>query len=762
MDDGRIVKHVPAEAASAPPPTQDVNVKTETEKEAGGKAGAVVKKKSGEVKVEKEEKGKQVAARTTAEAVVVSERPKPLQKVISDKVTSAAVTAAVMLKQSPIPDSVASLTQATLVGYNRVDAAFGVQDRLVDLGQALVRGGVVASGIVANAMIRAGVAYHMTPGYRDMLQQVANGGGMAAVGVPAAAVATATASPVVAATTLGTGCAGCRGGGGAVEEAAVPAGDGRAVVRIVRVDRVPGGFPLPALVEASTQTDEEICGAVVQVSGSAGAEVAAAGGAKGKQVAERKTMLQSLVSTSASVATVLLTSSSNYVFGEETTRKLMGEEEEARKATERKKDPLEEAAENASPIRNLVVGGICYATTLETLRRVPGSRLAKWFPKDANAIQLKTGGQMAKDGTLHIDRDGTYFRHVLNHLRGVPLPLSLSNRADLVSLRYEAVYYDLVGLVVEIDERLAHIDAEEVEERRRKQLEQQQSAVGSFHAAASTHANGKPAGAALVPSSQSQLPARNVSPTPSCCSDTCSVASDDSSLTAKVPMACFAEYGGAAGGASTSPTRKRHSGFPRDLGELPPPPSVEQIIAEGIASSTAASHQPANAPIKFPAAPRRKPSSSSRASGPSSRPGSPDLMSDMTAVGGGGLVGAYPPSPAAGGAIKSITSTSTVVAPLPPSPPLHPLLEKTLASAAASAPAVGVPPTTFEQAWNAVVEVVGPWMGIETGPVAPGPAGRVLGRGYYGAGWRKDVERLAWVGVRAGVLVVVVAAFWVL
>ncbi|KAJ3110542.1 hypothetical protein HDU96_006497 [Phlyctochytrium bullatum] len=92
---------------------------------------------------------------------------------VSEVVTNAAVKSAVLLKQSPLPDRAAQLTSSLLTSYARADAAFGLQDRLVGLGQAVVKGGVVASGIFAHAALRAGVAYHTARGYQDVQRGLA-------------------------------------------------------------------------------------------------------------------------------------------------------------------------------------------------------------------------------------------------------------------------------------------------------------------------------------------------------------------------------------------------------------------------------------------------------------------------------------------------------------------------------------------------------------------------------------------------------------
>ena len=57
------------------------------------------------------------------------------------------------------------------------------------------------------------------------------------------------------------------------------------------------------------------------------------------------------------------------------------------------------------------------------------------------------------DGTIFIDRDGTHFRHILNYLRdgGIKLDALPRNRQVLRELRNEAVFYQLHGLVQQIE-----------------------------------------------------------------------------------------------------------------------------------------------------------------------------------------------------------------------------------------------------------------------------------------------------------------------
>lgn len=59
------------------------------------------------------------------------------------------------------------------------------------------------------------------------------------------------------------------------------------------------------------------------------------------------------------------------------------------------------------------VGGICYSTTLTTLKQVPDNLLLKLAQ---NSIDNKIS-VTKKKGKIFIDRDGEMFKHILNYLR---------------------------------------------------------------------------------------------------------------------------------------------------------------------------------------------------------------------------------------------------------------------------------------------------------------------------------------------------------
>ncbi|KAJ3311803.1 hypothetical protein HDU76_003038, partial [Blyttiomyces sp. JEL0837] len=429
-------------------------------------------------------------ASVAAAAVAVTKnqfKPKQaLQTIIGEKVSNVAVGVAVAVKQSPIPDHIAAFTNMALQGYNRVENAFSIQEKLVSAGQGVVRGGVVAAGIFASAFIKAGVAYQMAPGYKEivntpnendeLVEEVEVKAGQTSDGTAASTpgqkrdLRAAQSLPNMKASPTRTA---------KPKDATTPT---RGTVRILRMDRFPGTMPMPELTIGGDSS------ALTQNGANSPSQ-------------PRATLFGSVMSASTVVAAKILTSSSKYVFGEDATNKLLGIEDNPDKLPESEQKAIAQALEG--PIRNLIVGGLFYATSLSTLRRIPGSKLARWFAvshgkgnggiagsgdgkssavdkaaKVASALttignnvitaqtiqEWKEAGVMTRDGSFFIDRDGTHFRHVLNHLRGLRLPDNLDFDV-LKALRIEAVYYDLVTLVVEIDERVLELEEAEAFER---------------------------------------------------------------------------------------------------------------------------------------------------------------------------------------------------------------------------------------------------------------------------------------------------------
>jgi hypothetical protein len=96
------------------------------------------------------------------------------------------------------------------------------------------------------------------------------------------------------------------------------------------------------------------------------------------------------------------------------------------------------AAKSIGPQVILNVGGQKFHTTTATLCNVPGSMLEAMF-SGRHAMQA------SEDGSYFIDRDGTYFRHILNYLRDSSIPTQLSAH-DMEEIAREAVFYGLEAL----------------------------------------------------------------------------------------------------------------------------------------------------------------------------------------------------------------------------------------------------------------------------------------------------------------------------
>ena len=109
-------------------------------------------------------------------------------------------------------------------------------------------------------------------------------------------------------------------------------------------------------------------------------------------------------------------------------------------------------------IVKLNVGGQHFTTSLQTLTRDPNSMLAAMF---SGRHEVQT----TEDGSFFIDRDGTYFRFLLNYLRNGELILP-DGATFLKELEAEAKFYQLQGILDELHElhRTAPKELKEFEE----------------------------------------------------------------------------------------------------------------------------------------------------------------------------------------------------------------------------------------------------------------------------------------------------------
>ena len=91
---------------------------------------------------------------------------------------------------------------------------------------------------------------------------------------------------------------------------------------------------------------------------------------------------------------------------------------------------------------NLNVGGQHFTTTVHTLTKDPDSMLAAMF---SGRFPMKP----PEDGTFFIDRDGTYFRYILNYLRDGKLSLP-EGATFFEEIEAEAGFYQIQGILDEL------------------------------------------------------------------------------------------------------------------------------------------------------------------------------------------------------------------------------------------------------------------------------------------------------------------------
>lgn len=101
----------------------------------------------------------------------------------------------------------------------------------------------------------------------------------------------------------------------------------------------------------------------------------------------------------------------------------------------------------------LDVGGIFFSTSVSTLCKYEDSMLSAMF---SGRHKLEE----SSDGTIFIDRDGTYFRYILNFLRGrILVANDLPNdRHILREIKQEADFYQISKLVVFVDDLIRNED----------------------------------------------------------------------------------------------------------------------------------------------------------------------------------------------------------------------------------------------------------------------------------------------------------------
>ena len=107
-----------------------------------------------------------------------------------------------------------------------------------------------------------------------------------------------------------------------------------------------------------------------------------------------------------------------------------------------KKVKLDDQVHFPSTIK-LNVGGQHFTTSVQTLKKDPNSMLAAMF---SGKFEMKPSED---DGSFFIDRDGTYFRFILNYLRNGELILP-HGATFLKELEAEATFYQIQGILDEL------------------------------------------------------------------------------------------------------------------------------------------------------------------------------------------------------------------------------------------------------------------------------------------------------------------------
>ncbi|TPX76998.1 hypothetical protein CcCBS67573_g01744 [Chytriomyces confervae] len=460
------------------------------------------------------EEGKKEMDATNAKYLRIKTVRKKEVASVSKSVSDAAIRAAVLIKQSPIPDAIAALLGRTMDRYKKIDSAFAVNNQLVSVSQQVVKHGLNAASIAAGAAIKASVAYQTAPSYRDLYgyetdtdsENEDNLGSndfevfednKRILGKKRKARKGLRNQPSL------LSLASTSQNNAQMNGMTSPTQFDGPAVRIIKLDAsLPGGFPHKETIESSVATDSSITGiASLMQEECACAECGRMGpyrmtpfndgsgsfrnAQKAVTRSKSDSLLGTLYNTSTNVAGRVVTASSTYFLGKETTEILLGPIDPNTSALNKDLTPEEAFLERttleiraqfeASPIRSFCVGGVFVATSLRTLLRARGSKLQRWFsPIEDKSKNLDSAivkewikdGVMMQDGTFFIDRDGTHFKHVINHLRGLALSPLLDSRVVLEELRREALFYGIVPLIVEIDERLLSIDAIEEDEIR--------------------------------------------------------------------------------------------------------------------------------------------------------------------------------------------------------------------------------------------------------------------------------------------------------
>eukprot|EP01098_Paradermamoeba_levis_P002290 TRINITY_DN1268_c0_g2_i2.p1 TRINITY_DN1268_c0_g2~~TRINITY_DN1268_c0_g2_i2.p1 ORF type:complete len:256 (-),score=67.55 TRINITY_DN1268_c0_g2_i2:166-933(-) len=108
-----------------------------------------------------------------------------------------------------------------------------------------------------------------------------------------------------------------------------------------------------------------------------------------------------------------------------------------RKKLEQEKETIKGVIITQEGMVKLNIGGKYFCTSKDTLTKDPNSMLAVMFSGRFKLIN--------HDGCYFIDRDGTYFRHILNYLRGCEFSIPSDPEVQKAILQ-EAKFYQLIEL----------------------------------------------------------------------------------------------------------------------------------------------------------------------------------------------------------------------------------------------------------------------------------------------------------------------------
>ncbi|KAJ3303598.1 hypothetical protein HDV03_003675 [Kappamyces sp. JEL0829] len=87
------------------------------------------------------------------------------------------------------------------------------------------------------------------------------------------------------------------------------------------------------------------------------------------------------------------------------------------------------------------------------------TQLLHLLPRKNSKLGLYVFGRRNLDDVVFIDRDGTYFRHVLNHLRGADSVSHLRDLEALASLLDESKHYELSDLTEAVLTRMSELQS---------------------------------------------------------------------------------------------------------------------------------------------------------------------------------------------------------------------------------------------------------------------------------------------------------------